>query len=460
MMYLALAVLVLAYPAFAAVRFARLPAAAKRNYWPMLRARLGWRRLCTATHLAYLDQHRRRKLRLRWPGSTGTHVHAEAKPMMRHPVARFRPDEFGITARVKTIPDVGRAEIEGQADHLANAWRCHRIQIAQPGPGRLLIRGLRTDPLAEPLSIDQAPPGVYETSGTVLPVSRVYLGLDEWGVHRFVSLANITGAVLAGQPGTGKTTLANSVLMQLSPSPAVQIAIADGQGGADFHSWRDRAFAYAGDDPAAGAAVLEDVHALMRARFGCVLEVTGHRNAWHAGPTEAFPLVVLVVDEAGSYLALDDVKGQPAAEKHVRTCRAMLSQLVRRGRSVMIFTVLISQKPTSDQIPTQVRDNAALRLCGAVQTVDAAVSVLGESIRSYPTVSPVALSAPEDAGIFVAQLRTAGAPYVRLRVPDITEADADERARLTAPLCRDPRSAIPALSAAPENAPAAVPEHV
>jgi DNA segregation ATPase FtsK/SpoIIIE, S-DNA-T family len=444
-----LALLAGSRPVYAVVMFVLLPRAAKRNYPAAVWARFRWRWLCACLHLAYVDQHHRRKLRPRLPGSSAVHVHPQQIHLQRFPRARFRADVYGLAATVKTVPKAGRDEFEQVAGHLANAWRCHRVQIAQPSPGRLIVRGLRTDPLAEPFGIEDVPAGVYGPASLHGPF-RVYLGRDEWGAERWGQLANITGAVLGGQPGTGKTNLANSVLMQFASSPAVQFAIADGQGGADFHCWRDRSFAYAGDDPAAAAAVLEDVHALMRHRFATVLEVTGHKNAWHAGPSERFPLVLLIVDEAGNYLDESAARGQPH-EKHVRTCRAMLSQLVRRGRSVMIFTVLISQKPTSDQIPTQVRDNAALRLCGAVQTIDAAVSVLGESIRSYPTVSPVALSAPEDAGIFTAQLRTAGAPYVRLRVPEITEDAAAARARLTAPLCRDPRLPVPVAPPAAES---------
>ncbi|MGH3421389.1 MAG: hypothetical protein ACRDOD_17595 [Streptosporangiaceae bacterium] len=147
----------------------------------------------------------------------------------------------------------------------------------------------------------------------------------------------------------------------------------------------------------------------------------------------------VVVDEAPVYLDLDACKGDKEAERRVRTSRAMLGQLVRRGRSVMIFTLIISQKPTSDAVPPSIRDQAALRLCFGVATIDGAISVLGEGIRQYPTLSPVMLQGPEHVGLATALLRTGTDPYTRLRVPEISEAAADARAAETAHLRRDPR---------------------
>jgi S-DNA-T family DNA segregation ATPase FtsK/SpoIIIE len=418
-------VLVLTRPAVAAARFVRLPPAARRYWWSACWARLRWPWLARNCHLAYID-HYHRRARLRLPFTTAVRVNPEERHKLRYPVARFRADVHGLAVIVKTIPNVGRAEVEKAAPYLADAWRCHRVQIAQLRPGRLLVRGLRRDPLAEPFPMAAVPSGVYGVA-SAMP-GRVYLGRDEWGTDRWAPLANITAAVVGGMPGRGKTTLAHSLLCQLAPSRAVQLVIANGQGSSDFDAWRPRAYAYAGDDRGDAAALLEDVHAEMRYRFASVLERTGHRNGWRAGPTAAFPLLFLVVDEAQTYLDEGMVKGDHQAEKHVRTCRAMLGQLVRRGRSVMLFTLIMAHKPTTDSVPSFVSANAGLRLCFGVQTIDAAVSVLGDTIRQYPTVSPVTLQDPESVGVLTAQLRTGTDPYVRLRVPEITEEAAERRA--------------------------------
>jgi S-DNA-T family DNA segregation ATPase FtsK/SpoIIIE len=420
--------------AVAVVRFARLTPAARRHYLAARWARFRWRWLARNLDLAYIDRHRKSARWLRVPIGTTVKVRPvdlAAPAKLRFPRARFTSDDYGIVARVKTVPKVGRAEFEKAAPWLADSWKCHRVSVAQIRPGRLVVRGLRRDPLAEPLSMAEVPAGVYEKLPSVDGNFRVYLGRDEWGADRWASLRNITSALVAGVPGAGKTTFASSLLCQLAPSPAVQLAIANGQGSSDFEAWQDRAYAYAGDDRAEGAALLEDVHAEMRYRFATVLERTGHRNAWRAGPAEAFPLLFLVVDEAQSYLDETLAKGDRQAEAHVRTCRAMLGQMVRRGRSVMVFSLILCHKPTSDSVPSYISANAGLRLAFALQTVDAAVAALGEDIRQYPAVSPVALQGPESVGVLTAKLATGSAPFTRLRVPEVTEEAAGQRAAAT-----------------------------
>jgi DNA segregation ATPase FtsK/SpoIIIE, S-DNA-T family len=414
--------------AVAVTRFVRLSSAGRRHWLPARWHRFRWRWLSVNLGLAYIDQHRKRRtwLSVLVPFTTSVRVLPPADGVvvsdkLRWPRARFRPDDYGFTATVRTVPRVGREEFEQAAPYLADAWRCVRVSIGQPRPGRLVVRGLRRDPLAEPFPMAEAPAGVYGSLAGQ-DVSRLYLGRDEWGADRWISLANITAAVVGGMPGTGKTTLTRSMLCQLVRSPVVRLAIADGQGGADFEPFRGRAYVYAGDSRADGAGLFEDVHAEMRRRYATVLERTGHRNAWDTGPTEAFPLHFLVVDEAHGYLDESLAKGDKAAEGHVRTCRAMLGQLVRRGRSVMMFTLILSQKPTSDAVPSFISSNAGLRVAFGLQTIDGAVSVLGDAIRQYPTLSPLTLQGPESVGVLTARLTTAGAPFTRIRVPDIPES--------------------------------------
>lgn len=274
---------------------------------------------------------------------------------------------------------------------------------------------------------------------------RLYLGLDEWGTHRWAPLTGLTGITVAGLPGAGKTSEVLSWLCQLARLPVVFVFI-DGKGGGDYADWHPRAWLNAGDNLADAAGVLEDVHALMRTRFGVVEQVTGHRNAWHLGPTPAFPLIVLVIDECHTFFDLEAVKGQRDAEALVRSCRALTGQLVKKGRSVLMLTILLTQKQTADAIPTAIRDNCGLGLSYAVKTREAAVAGLGEAIRQYPTYCPTLLQDPAYIGVATVSLRTGHDPFVRIRGPQVTEADALAYAELaghridptTLPVTREP----------------------
>jgi S-DNA-T family DNA segregation ATPase FtsK/SpoIIIE len=447
--------------AIAIVRFAWLPAAAKRNYPAAVWARFRWRWLARNLGLAYLDQHRRSIKPI--PLGTSVKVSGQREvSRLRFPRAHIRPDAFGLMATVRTVPKTGRAEFEKAAEHIANAWKCHRVQVAQPKPGRLIVRGLRTDPLTLPLSMADAPAGVYGSRSVPGPL-RLYVGRDEWGTDRHLPLSGITGITVGGLPGYGKTAFINSLLVQLAPLP-VQLVLIDGKGGGDYTDWQQRAWLYTGDELDAAAAALEDVHSLMRRRFGSVLEQTGHRNAWHAGPSERFPLVLTVIDECHTFFDLDAVKGTSKqakeAEAQVRTCRTMAGQLVKKGRSVLMLTVFITQKQTSDAIPTAIRDNCGIGLSFAVKTRDAAVAALGEHIKEHPSFCPTTLQArPDYIGVCTASLPTGADPFVRLRVPEVTEEAAAARAAETVSKRLD-LSAVPvpvAEAETPVPAAAAVP---
>jgi S-DNA-T family DNA segregation ATPase FtsK/SpoIIIE len=414
-LFVVLAVLAAVAAVVAVVRFAMLIPAARR-YWLAARwHRAGWRRLARNLRLAYEDRHR---------GG----IDSRRGPSVNYPRARFRPDPFGFVVNLKLIPGVGRAEVEKAADHLATAWSCWRVGVTQPKPGRLVVRAMRRDPLAEPL-----PSGVLPS----FDGRRLLLGRDEFGSLRFARLDTISGSVIGGLPGRGKSVLAASFAVQLAV-PIVRPYIADGGGGADWSPWSARAAAYADDLPGA-VGVLELAHGEMTKRLASVAEVTGHRNAWVVGPSEAWPLCWVLLDESHVFFDIESAKALGRdVEKHVRSCRMLAGELLRRGRKVMMHTTLIAQKPTSSSIPPDLRDLAGLRLSFACSTTEMAVASLGDDIRNYPTLNPTTLQPDEYIGVAVARMSTGSDLFTRLRVPFVDEDLADEVARqisTTVPIC-------------------------
>jgi S-DNA-T family DNA segregation ATPase FtsK/SpoIIIE len=414
--------------------------AAWRNYPRAILARLRWRWLARNLALAHTDAHHHRG------GKSGQPVRVK----VRYPAARFRADRHGVTAKIRTVPKAGREEFEKSAQHLADEWRCQRVHVAQRKPGRLVVRGLVTDPLSVRFGPEGAPAGTYTDPSPFRP----YLGRDEWNTDRYADLSGITGISVAGLPGYGKTSLILSLLWQLAGTGAVQFNFIDGKGGGDYMDWRDRAWQHCGDELEHAAGILEDTHGLMRRRLLEVAAGGGSKNWWHQGPTPEHPLIVTVIDECHTFFDLDAVKGDKEAEGHVRMARTMTSQLVRKGRSVLFLTILITQKQTSDAIPTAIRDNCTLGFSFAVKTKDAAVAGLGEGIRDYPSYSPTGLrERPTYIGVTTATLPSGADPFVRLRVPEITEEAAAGRALETAGLRFDPSQI-----SVPSAGPALIPE--
>jgi len=404
-----------------AVRVALLPSGARR-YWPLARwYRFGWPRLAANLWVSYPDRHR-----------DSDDSWLTGKTLC--PRARFRPDPHGFTVKVKTIPGVGRLELEKSSRFLADHWRAARVSVSQPGPGRLVLRAHRTDPLLEVLEV--MPPG--------RGLRYLYLGRDDCADDRFADLANVPGICVGGMPGGGKSTEVTSWQVQLAPSPAVQFVNLDGKGADEYRDFEPRAWLTGGDDLDEALGILEIVHGLMTDRLACVREVLGTKNAWHgAGPSQAWPLVMTTVDECQQYLDLTMVKGDKQAEPKVRRCIFLVSSLVRRGRSVAMLTIPATQKPTTDSLPSSIRDNCPVSLCFPVKTIDAAAATLGTEIRKYESCSPAGLPVPDYTGVATVTLRTGQDPFTRLRGPWVSEDQAAAVAAASAHLRKDPRAFLP-----------------
>jgi DNA segregation ATPase FtsK/SpoIIIE, S-DNA-T family len=235
-----------------------------------------------------------------------------------------------------------------------------------------------------------------------------------------VRLAEVSGSVVGGLAGFGKTMLVAHLLGQLAPSPAVQFVLIDGKGGPDYDQLIPRAWLAAKDNLEQVRAVLRRVHRLMAHRQASIAQVLGVTDAWHLGPSPSWPLVVVVIDEAHTFF--HERKGtSPEVKAHnalVAELSRLVEELIRKGRNVAIQVMLLTQRATGDAIPTRIRDNCQVAISFATRTLDGAVAALGEEIRQHPDASPVLLNDPAYVGVAVTSLP--GRPgFHRVRTPQV-----------------------------------------
>jgi hypothetical protein len=130
------------------------------------------------------------------------------------------------------------------------------VRAEQQGPGLIRPRGLHHDPLLAPARV--ALPGTALAS-----LESWWLGWAEDGSAVFVRLAEVSGSVVGGLAGFGKTMLVAHLLGQLAPSPAVQFVLVDGKGGPDYDRLVPRAWLSAKDDLGQVRDVFRQAHRLM-----------------------------------------------------------------------------------------------------------------------------------------------------------------------------------------------------
>ncbi|SCM14652.1 DNA binding domain-containing protein, excisionase family [Streptomyces sp. DpondAA-F4] len=286
----------------------------------------------------------------------------------------MKPDRFGVIVRARTLPQVGVEEYQKSARFLADAWRCTRVSVLPDGPGRVVIRGVRSDPLTTPTA--HRPTGLPPVD-----LTRWELGIDEYAAKVCVSLANVPGVTVAGVPGAGKTSGVNKFVCDFAPSASVQIAGADGKvsraSEGDYADLVKRMFAFCGDNlDEANARSRPDDHSRRRplglprlglqprrgpprrprlAPQGTGTPVRGRRGLLMASP----PLTALHAAEAAPALDLLTV---PQVMVRLQLGRSAVYDLLRSGQLASITLGRARRIPThalTDFIRTRLDEKAA-----------------------------------------------------------------------------------------------------
>jgi hypothetical protein len=200
-----------------------------------------------------------RRLAAEWPllaQTLGLGYRDQWTRQHRYPTAEVAVDDQGVTATVAGVAGAGLADYQKAAGYLADTWGCVSVRAEQQAPGLIRLRGLYYDPLLAPARVDLSgtAPGSLESW---------WLGWAEDSRPVMVRLAEVSGIVVAGLAGFGKTMLVAHLLGQLAPSPAVQFVLVDGKGGPDYDRLVPRAWLSAKDDLIEVRDVLRWVHRLM-----------------------------------------------------------------------------------------------------------------------------------------------------------------------------------------------------
>jgi S-DNA-T family DNA segregation ATPase FtsK/SpoIIIE len=144
-----------------------------------------------------------RRLAAEWPllaQTLGLGYRDQWTRQHRFPAAEFVADDQGVTATVAAIAGAGLADYQRTAGYLADTWGCVSVRAEQQGPGLIQLRGLHRDPLLAPARIDLS--GMAPDS-----LTSWWLGWAEDSTPVMIRLAEVSGMVVAGLAGFGKTML-------------------------------------------------------------------------------------------------------------------------------------------------------------------------------------------------------------------------------------------------------------
>jgi hypothetical protein len=282
-------------------------------------------------------------------------------------VLRSRPVPAGDLLTVAVPYGAAVADLEAAADVLAAALHARDVRVTRDRTNarQAQVLVLRADPLGDPVPLawpwlhrervsfwEPIPVGVDETGGTVtmcLPERNLLLG---------------------GEPGGGKSVALSLVLAAAALDPHARVWLLDGKR-VELAAWNSLARAAVGPNIDDAIGVLRDVQAEMDARYEQLL-VTGRRKV---SADAGMPLHLLVCDELAFYLHTGDRKTSTEFATRLR-------DLVARGRAAGIIVAAATQKPSTDVVPSALRDLFAFRWAMRCTTPQASDTILGQGWAS------------------------------------------------------------------------------
>lgn len=233
--------------------------------------------------------------------------------------------------------------------------------------------------------------------------------VDPFGKDYYMSFSEVAGAVIMGQPGSGKTASALVFLSAIAASDDTVFDLIDCKGGADWNTISagiDNHIkgAYSQEDLEAIEEYLESLEVDMNNRIKEMEDRLGYSSFWDKDLTAedrrkaGVKYRMLVVDEC------QDLFGKTKAGAGNKELNALytsietrLINLVKKGRSSGITVVFITQKPTQTSLPTDIRDNCAIRISFKVNSQNLANLFFGT--EPYPgQPSPVSIPKSRQGG--------------------------------------------------------------
>jgi S-DNA-T family DNA segregation ATPase FtsK/SpoIIIE len=228
---------------------------------------------------------------------------------------------------------------------------------------------------------------VAETSTGTVPLGPalsifdpVHVGIDEFGHPVRVPMI-YRNMLIGGEPGAGKSALLNAVVAHAALSLDCRLCLLDGKQ-VELGQWRRCADAFVGPSLERALVLLRRLQIMMDRRYAYLLDCERRKVI----PADVFLPYLVAIDEI-AYFSATIGKKQDRED-----FAALLRDLVARGRAVGLIVVAATQRPSSDIIPTSLRDLFAWRFAGRCTTNSSSDIILGQGWAqqgwSANTISP------------------------------------------------------------------------
>lgn len=210
------------------------------------------------------------------------------------------------------------------------------------------------------------------------------LGIDGKTVP--LSFEEISGIAIGGLFGSGKTMSLITPLVKMIKTGLVDLTVIDGKGGTKEWEHFDKVGTLMPlkVDKETGRRNLKEIADYMDRMFeegyqrlGELDELKdGESNFWNSPITSDMPFKVIVIDECRTIF---DIKPRDKEEREaIERIEDAIGEIVKVFRQAGYCVILTTQKPTSDTIPTHIRDNCGLTISFRVSKPLSEMATIGD----------------------------------------------------------------------------------
>lgn len=237
----------------------------------------------------------------------------------------------------------------------------------------------------------------------------VFVALDERGRPVRLDFSDQIGITIAGEPGSGKSVGQSNIVAHAALSLDCRLILMDGAL-VELGAWRSCADEFVGPDLGQAITVLERQQQEITDCCEMLLD-TGRRKIVKGDPEG---ICLTAVDELAYYTATVGTKAE--REKFNTTLR----DCAARGRKCGYRYVLATQRPSTDIVPSSLRDLFGYRWAFRCATDDSSDVVLGKGAsRAGYTAAAIA---DESRGVGLLRAEGKRVPR-RVKAAYLTDAD-------------------------------------
>ena len=289
---------------------------------------------------------------------------------------------FGVGARVENIstgpvitryelslnPGVRVSRVQGLEADLAMALRSTSIRLQTPMPGTSYIGIEIPNDQREIVKMDDLAPAMRDSGGDL----DIVLGKDTVGEPVVMDLARTPHLLVAGQTGSGKSVMVNSLvsslLMEKSPEEVRMIMVDPKVVELIQYKTVPHLLHPIITEPDEALNALEWAVNEMEERYQQLAD-SGVRNikSYNSRTEDKMPYIVFIIDEMADLMLSAGRKAE-----------AFIQRITQKARAVGIHMVLATQRPSVDVVTGTIKANVPARVAFKVASHIDSTTILGQ----------------------------------------------------------------------------------